>query len=68
VRKGKRQGKGKEKEKEKRKGKRKGQGKGKSESTKALVILFLNHLGQGEKSVNYSVLYCTGRISSIVIK
>ncbi len=50
-------------------GKGKGQGKGKGkrerESTKALAILFLNRLGQSEKSANYSILYCTGK-SSIV--
>jgi hypothetical protein len=27
------------------------------ESTKALAILFLNRLGQNEKSANYTVLY-----------
>jgi hypothetical protein len=41
--------------KKKRQGK--GQGKGKRESTKALAILFLNRLGQSEKSANYTVLY-----------
>jgi hypothetical protein len=41
----------------KRKGQGKGQGKGKGkrESTKALVILFLNHLGQSKKYANCTV-------------
>jgi hypothetical protein len=40
-------------------GQGKGQGKGmrERESTKALAIIFLNRLGQNEKSANYTVLY-----------
>ncbi len=39
--------------------KRKGQGKqkGKGESTIAQAILFINRLGQADKSANYTVLY-----------
>jgi hypothetical protein len=33
------------------------------ESTKALAILFLNRLGQSEKSANYTVLYRKERYS-----
>jgi hypothetical protein len=48
---------GKGKGEEKKKGTGKGTGKRKErESTKALAILFLNLLGQSEKSANYTVL------------
>jgi hypothetical protein len=35
----------------------------KRESPKARVIIFLNHLGQSEKSTNNTVLYMEGRFS-----
>jgi hypothetical protein len=36
------------------------------ESTKALAILFLNGLGQNEKSANYTVLYRKERYSMYI--
>jgi hypothetical protein len=63
--KGKGTGKGQGKWQGKGQGKGKGQGQGKwqgeRQSTKALAILFLNRLGQSEKSANYTVLYSTGK-------
>jgi hypothetical protein len=38
-------------------GKGTGKGKGERESTNELALLFINRLGQSEKSANYAVLY-----------